>query len=323
MTTTDEHRAVNGAAPATTTAAATAATLAALRAEGAFALLAPPSLGGDGATVADAAALVQQTAERDGSAAYALGAHYAATATLLAVGEPDAAAAVLHSPAAAASLLSDGRSLPEPAERLGLRGVPEAVRPAGLPLDAPLLEALRALFDAAVAAGLALGSVAAAAEFTRRRPRPRPVPGVESATTDPFSQTLLGQGLSEAWGAAALVRSAAAELTDLLTPATPAGRWRFATVSEGRIDIAPPAGTGVSLRDASVAAARDRALAALEVALTTAQAQGDRVWQVVGTSGTANALGFDAPWRDARALAMLNARGARRRQIGRSELAAA
>ncbi|MBB4662180.1 hypothetical protein [Conexibacter arvalis] len=334
MTTIDDHR------------AATAATLAALRAEGAPALLAPSSLGGEGASVAEAAELVRATAERDGSAAFALGSHFAVMATLLALGAPGAAAAALRAAAARGALLGDGRELPPAAERVGLRGVPDAVAPpGGTPAGATaavpaagrerapageaalpvLLEALQALFDGAVAAGLALGSVEASAELTRRRPRPRPLPGVSAATGDPFSQTLLGAGLSEAWGAAALVRAAAAELGELLGggEGDAASPGAAATVGGRAAEDAGAFARASRLRPSAVAAARDRALAALEVALTTAQAQGDRVWQVVGTSGTANALGFDAAWRDARALADLHPRAARRRRLGAGALAAA
>lgn len=254
------------------------------------------------AGIAAAVEQVTETAREDGSAAFALGSHHAAVATLAALGAQADAAAV---PRGEDGLLWDGRKLPPAAARLGLRGVPERRgEPGGLPSDPPLLAALQALFDAAVAAGLALGSVERAAELTRRRPRPRPLPGVEAATTDPFSQTLLGQGLSEAWGARALVRAVAAELE--------------AGLAEGGALRARD-----GLDAAAVAAARDRALAALEVALTTALAQGDRVWQVVGTSGTANKLGFDAAWRDASALAELHPRIARRRALGARELAAA
>jgi alkylation response protein AidB-like acyl-CoA dehydrogenase len=276
--------------------AATAATLACLREEGAFALLVPERLGGAGATLEEAVALVLSTAERDGSAAFALGAHSAATAALRTEADGDRAAADALLQAARDGELLAARRLPPQAERLGLRGVP-ATEPAPLPaVQRSLLDGLHALFDGALAAGLAHGSVEAAAEFTRRRPRPRPVPGVERASADPFSQTLLGEGLAEAWGATALVRAAARELAEAL------------------------AGHPDPVR---VAALGDRALAALEVALTVALAQGERVWQVVGTSGTANALGFDAAWRDARALAALTPRAARRRALGRAELAAA
>lgn len=256
----------------------------------------------DATTITAAVERVLETAREDGSAAFALGCHHAAAATLAAFGEQaDGGVA----PAGDGELLWDGRELPPAAERIGLRGVPERRGEAvALPSDPPLLEALQALFDAAVAAGVALGSVEHAAEFTRRRPRPRPLPGVEAATADPFSQTLLGQGLSEAWGARALVRAVAAELE--------------AGLAEGGALRARD-----GLDAAAVAAARDRALAALEVALTTALAQGDRVWQVVGTSGTANKLGFDAAWRDANALAELHPRIARRRALGARELAAA
>jgi alkylation response protein AidB-like acyl-CoA dehydrogenase len=138
----------------------------------------------------------------------------------------------------------------------------------------------RPLLDAAVLAGAALGSVHAAAEFTRARPRPRPVPGVTSATQDPLSQALLGEALADAQGAVAFVLETADELAER------------------------PAGPGA------------RALAAFDVAAEAGLRQAERIWEIVGTSGSPNVHGFDRLWREARALTLRHPRGPRRRAVG-------
>jgi len=152
-------------------------------------------------------------------------------------------------------------------------------------LGAQADDALATLLAAAALAGGALGAVQAAAAFTRVRPRPRPLPGLERAVDDPFTQTLLGFGLIEAQGAIALVLEVAEQL------------------------------------DAPGAAAR--ALAAFDVAATTALRQAEEIWEVVGTSGSATVHGFDALWREARRRTAQHPRAARRRAVGIAHLAGA
>lgn len=173
---------------------------------------------------------------------------------------------------AAAADLGDGFAL---AERLGADAGPD--------------RDLATVLSAAALAGGALGSVEAAAAFTRARTRPRPLPGVERAVDDPFSQTVLGLGLIEAQGAIALVLDAAAALD----------------VAETSDEVSA------------------RTLAAFDVAAGVALQQAEQVWEVVGTSGSATRHGFQTLWERARALSAAVPRGSRRRAVGRDYLAAA
>ena len=134
-----------------------------------------------------------------------------------------------------------------------------------------------------------------AAQFTRERPRARPVPGVEQATGDPFTQTLLGEGHAEADAAAALVHTAAREL-----------------------DAAFAAGP---LSEDAEAALTSRALSAFDLASRVALAQGERVWEVVGTSGSSRSLGFEHAWTVARTVSLRHPRAERRRTIAKGYLA--
>lgn len=164
---------------------------------------------------------------------------------------------------------------------------------AGAAVDGPAT-IVRPLLEAAALAAIAAGSVDAAVRFTRERPRPRPVPGVEHATGDPFSQTLLGEGHAEAEAAAALVRTAARELDEAL--------------AAGPLD------------DDASAALLSRALSAFDLAARVALAQGERVWEVVGTSGSARALGFESAWTVARTVSLRHPRAQRRRAIAQGYL---
>jgi alkylation response protein AidB-like acyl-CoA dehydrogenase len=154
-----------------------------------------------------------------------------------------------------------------------------------LAVDADADAPLTTLLSAAALAGAALGSVQAAAAFTRARTRPRPLPGLQRAVDDPFTQTLLGFGLIETQGAIALVLDVAERL---------------------------------DADDADV-----RALAALEVASGVALRQGEEIWEVVGTSGSASTHGFDALWHEARRRSARDPRQPRRREIGLAHLATA
>lgn len=155
---------------------------------------------------------------------------------------------------------------------------------------------LAPLYAAAALAGATLASVEKAAEFTRQRRFPRPVPGVRSATADPLSQVVLGETYTDALGAIAAVRGIAAEI-------------------DGRPGDAIPA-TAAPDR----AAVEALALTAFEVAVSTAIAQGERVWEVAGTSGSDVKHGFQQLWPLARTAAARYPRSARRRAIGHAVL---
>jgi hypothetical protein len=150
---------------------------------------------------------------------------------------------------------------------------------------------LKPLLYAAASAGGALGSVRAAADFTRQRPRPRPLPGVTAATADPFSQTLLGAGLVEADGAISYVRWVAGEL-----------------------DAAQAQGTDGETVSVALA------LAAFDIAVDVGLRQGERVWEIVGTSGVAKAHRFAHLWSEVRTHSAAIPRTARRRAIGEAHL---
>ncbi len=163
-----------------------------------------------------------------------------------------------------------------------------------LPQVPELEPVARIVLESAALVAIATASVHGAARLTRRRSIPRPLPGVESATADPFSQTLLGAAIVEVSGARALVRTAAREAD--------------AAAADGPVAAA------------TVAELTARALSAFEVASRVALAQGERVWEVVGTSGSAREHGFADGWTAARALSARHPRPARRRDAARSYL---
>ncbi len=153
---------------------------------------------------------------------------------------------------------------------------------------------LRAVFEAAAVAGAARGSVEASATLTRARVRPRPVPGATSGITDPIGQVVIGEALGPIDGAHALALDAAAAFDAVFEPGG----------------------------DADAEALLVRALAAIDVALTIGLEQGERVYELVGTSGSGNVHGFDALWRDVRTLSLAWPRAERRRAVGRAFLEA-
>lgn len=163
-----------------------------------------------------------------------------------------------------------------------------------IPVQPVLAEAARVVVEAAALVAIARTSVDRAVEFTQSRPRPRPVPGVETATGDPFSQTLLGQGWVAVQGATALLRTAAREIDE--------------------------AESAASVDEVLAEFVLSRALSAFEVAARTAVEQGSRVWEVVGTSGNARALGFGETWHVARVLSTRRPRVARRTAISHGYL---
>jgi alkylation response protein AidB-like acyl-CoA dehydrogenase len=152
---------------------------------------------------------------------------------------------------------------------------------------------MQPLLDAAALVGIARKSVDASASFTRARKAPRPVPGVERATDDPFVQTLLGQGHVAVQGAHALLAAVAREADDALAAAAPV----------------------------NAAALRSRSLRAFEIAARVALEQGERVWEVVGTSGSRRDLGFEKAWTYARVISLRHGRAERQRVIAHSYLA--
>ncbi len=203
---------------------------------------------------------------------------------------------------------ADGVTVEEARPRIGLRrapsgqvvlrdalGGPEGIASADAEAPSPALvaRALAALLDAAVIVGAARGSVQGAAELTRLRPRPRPVPGVTAATADPLAHVVIGGALAPIDGADALVGVAARELGAVIAR-----------------DGADPAGE----------AALVRALSALDTAIAVGLRQGEEVYEVAGTSGSGNVHGFDRLWRDVRTLSLLWPRAERRRPIGRQYL---
>jgi len=200
----------------------------------------------------------------------------------------------------------EGLTADEPVERFGLRRAPAAnvifddvrVEPGELiGIDSPstLLSALRPLFDGAVIAGASFRSVERARDLTLVRKIPRPVPGVKAATADPLSQTALGTGLLESGGAVATALRAASDFDRQLS-------------REGDLDP-------IEVERLTV-----RGLAANEVSLSVGLSQGKNVFEVVGTSGSANKHAFDELWRDARVLSLRQPRAERRRRIGLSFL---
>lgn len=162
----------------------------------------------------------------------------------------------------------------------------------GAPVADPheLAGAVLAVLVAAAVAGAVRGSVDASAALMRGRAIPRPVPGVTSSTQDPLAQAVLGAALVPVEGAVALLLEVAAEIDGAL------------------------AGAGVQQVDA--AALRLRALAALEASIAAGLEQGEKVFEVVGTSGSGNAHGFDRLWRDIRTLSLEFPARPRRREIG-------
>ncbi len=150
------------------------------------------------------------------------------------------------------------------------------------------------LYAAAALTAATWASIDAAAAFTRERSRPRPVPGVETATADPFTQTVLGHAWTEVQGADASVRAAARDIDDADDLATPSEVDRL----------------------------RARALAAFDVAAGIALHQGEHVWEIVGTSGSGREHGFQTLWIEARRRSTNPGRAPRRREIGRAALSA-
>lgn len=294
-----------------------------LHAAGVTALTADASAGGAGAGVGTAALAVATVAQGDLAVAVLLAGHLAGLTALRAAGgrQGDAAqrsivaAGRLVAPAApgapvhGAALLDgfvvthdDHHVLVDPVDarvtvteavtRIGLRRIPAAaVHLPGHPAS-DLLTALRAVLEAAAVVGAAEASIAAERRFTLARRIPRPVPGVTSASGDPLTQVVIGAALGPVAAARALVLRAARSLD-------------------------------AHLDDPALPVPSVEALAALEVALGVGLEQGREVYEVVGTSGSGNAHGFDRLWRDVRTLSLLQPRGDRRRAIGRAVLAAA
>src|SRR5690606_26125230 len=152
----------------------------------------------------------------------------------------------------------------------------EAVR---VPADrdpAAIGRGLRAVLEAAAIAGVAHGNIEAAAALTRLRERPRPVPGATNGITDPIGQVVIGEGLGPVDAAHALALAAGAEYEAAVRP-------------DAEVDAE---------------ALLVRALAAIDVAIGVGLEQGERVYEVVGTSGSGNKHGFDALWRDVRTLSL-------------------
>lgn len=162
-------------------------------------------------------------------------------------------------------------------------------------IDAALADIVRPVLDAAAIVAIAAWSVEASAELTRKRARPRPVPGVEEATGDPFAQTLLGDGYSETVVAKGFLLTVAGEIDTA-----------FAAIDA-------PGGD-------QLAFLRSRALSLFEVASRVGLDQGERVWEVVGTSGSASKFGFVDAWREIRAASLRHSRPERRSLIARSYL---
>jgi hypothetical protein len=161
-------------------------------------------------------------------------------------------------------------------------------------IDAAAADVVRPVLDSAAILAIAVRSLEGSAELTRQRPRPRPVPGVEAATADPFAQTLLGDGFTETESVRAFLLTAAGEIDDAFA----AG--------------APPAET--------LAFLRSRALSVFEVASRVGLDQAERLWEVVGTSGSATKFGFVDAWREIRSVSLRHSRSERRALIAESYL---
>ncbi len=145
------------------------------------------------------------------------------------------------------------------------------------------------VLEAVAIAAATRASVDAATQLTRDRRRPRPVPGVTSATSDPISQALLGEQLTEALAVHGAVETALTHVREALV----AGE---------------------------VEAARIAAATAYENAITAGLRQSEQVWEVVGTSGSAKSQGFADLWRTLRPQAARHPAWERQRQIGRAFL---
>lgn len=165
---------------------------------------------------------------------------------------------------------------------------PEGIDPAAADIVRPVL-------DSAAIAAIAIQSLDASAALTRNRPRPRPVPGVEEATADPFAQTLLGDGHTETENLRSFLLTVAGEVDDA---------------------FAGPDAPG----EETLAFLRSRSLSLFEVAGRIGLDQTERLWEIVGTSGSATEFGFVEAWREVRRVSLRHARPQRRRVIARSYL---
>jgi len=297
-----------------------------LQSSGIAALAVEPNAGGPGGTIADAAATALELARGDLAIGLLAAGHHAGIVGLRAAATERAVAAQIEirtrgwlvAPAWPGALVPGGdlvdalvvprgrdaeivlsadpglrRGAPVTAfglRRLGI--VPVDIETDG---DAAGLDAVRSVLEAAALVGAGQASVDAATELTRVRTIPRPVPGVASATADPLSQVVLGAALGPFAAARALVFRAADRL-------------------DAQLDAGDVLGED---------GARTLALAALEVAIAAALGQGRDVFEVVGTSGSGNAHGYDRLWRDARVFSLTRDAAARRQALGRAALVAA
>lgn len=161
-------------------------------------------------------------------------------------------------------------------------------------IDAVAADVVRPLLDSAAILTIAVKSLEDSAELTRNRPRPRPVPGVESATADPFAQTLLGDGFTETESARAFLLTVTEEIDQAFRDGEPSAE--------------------------ALVLLRSRALSAFEVASRVGLDQAERLWEVVGTSGSATKLGFVEAWREIRTVSLRHSRSGRRALIADSYL---
>jgi hypothetical protein len=162
-------------------------------------------------------------------------------------------------------------------------------------IDPAAADIVRPVLDSAAIAAIAIQSLDASAALTRNRPRPRPVPGVKEATADPFAQTLLGDGHTETENLRSFLLTIAGEIDEAFS------------------------GSGRPTDD-TLAFLRSRSLSLFEVASRIGLDQSERLWEIVGTSGSATKFGFVEAWREIRKVAVRHARPDRRRVIARSYL---